>query len=72
AGWEVALGDAQGARFPSNGLWRRDFASGRVLVNPPGAPARTIPLDGTFRTLAGASVTSVRLGPAEGAVLRAP
>jgi len=71
-GWEVSLGAAPGARFAWNGLWRRDFAAGLVLVNPPGAPARTVTLDAAYRDLGGTVVTSVHLGPAQGAVLRLP
>jgi hypothetical protein len=52
-------------------LWRRDFQNGIVLVNPSLA-ALTVPLERTFRTIAGtlspgintgASVTQVTIGP---------
>ena len=34
-GWETNLGDATGPRYAWQGLLRRDFSGGTVLVNPP-------------------------------------
>ncbi len=70
AGWEVDLGSALGERYRWNGVWRRDFAAGLVLVNPPGAPAQTLVPGGQYRDLTGVTRTAVVLGPAQGAVLR--
>ena len=53
-GYDVRLGAPRGGRWPWNGVWRRDFANGIVLVNEPGAAERTlsvgpgyVDLDGT-------------------------
>jgi hypothetical protein len=68
-GYDVSLGSPSAARYASQGVTRRDFEHGVVLVNQPGAAARTVTFDGTYVDLHGASVTSVTLGPAQGAVL---
>ena len=70
AGWETALGTPLAGRYSWNGLWRRDFSDGLVLVNPPGGSTRHVSLGASFRDLTGAARTSVVLGRAEGAVLR--
>jgi hypothetical protein len=82
-GYDIALGSASGPRYAWQGVLRRDFELGLVLLNSPDAPVRTLELDGSYLDLAGkvrASVTlgdplgpvrtSITLGPAEGAVLR--
>jgi hypothetical protein len=70
AGYDVNLGSALGARYKTpEGVWRRDFAGGTVLVNEPGAPTRTVTVPAGLRDLDGATRTSVTLGPASGAVL---
>ncbi|MBW2528645.1 MAG: hypothetical protein JRI23_31010 [Deltaproteobacteria bacterium] len=71
SGHDVNLGAALGPRQTWNGLRRRDFAGGMVLVNEPGAPESTADLPGPHLNLAGETVTSVTLGPKSGAVLRA-
>ncbi|MBB6627239.1 hypothetical protein H5V45_07880 [Nocardioides sp. KIGAM211] len=48
---------------------RRDYTGGAVLVNPT-RDARTVDLDGTFTTLRGKRVSSVRLAPTSGVILR--
>jgi hypothetical protein len=65
------LGAARGARTDRDGVLRRDFARGLVLVNPPGGDTQTLPLGATYLNTAGKPVTSVRLAPGSGAVLRA-
>ena len=74
AGYDVDLGAAQGRRYEWNGLLRRDFERGYVLVNQPDAPARTLRLASGSRGPDGARRDSVRLGGAQGAVIlgRAP
>jgi hypothetical protein len=67
--YDLDLGDAKGGRYLWNGVWRRDFTRGFVLVNEPGASTKTLSLGGTFKNTAGKSVTSVSLGAARGAVL---
>jgi hypothetical protein len=69
-GYDVDLGAAAGSRRTVDGVFRRDFARGVVLVNQPGASQVTVSLEGTHVDLAGAMRTSVTLGPASGAVLR--
>ena len=68
-GWDSDLGASLGARYEWDGVLRRDFQRGVVLVNEPGAPTRTLDLEGSYRTLGGDEVTSATLGPAQGAVL---
>jgi hypothetical protein len=61
-----------------NGVYRRDFQNGIVLVNPKGNGAQTIALGGTFKKISGTqdsnvnngqSVTSVTLKDRDGIVL---
>lgn len=67
------LGPARGAReADADGVLRRAFARGLVVVNPPHGPTRTVDLGGTYLTTAGRSVTRLVLRPATGAVLRTP
>jgi hypothetical protein len=70
AGYDASLGDATGARYQWNGVWRRDFTGGVVLLNEPGASTKTLALGGSFRNTAGATVTSVTLGAGAGAILQ--
>jgi hypothetical protein len=72
AGFTADLGDALGPRYRWNGLWRRDFTRGVVLVNDPGAGAVTVSLDNSYRDLGGATVGSITLGSRSAAVLVAP
>jgi hypothetical protein len=69
-GYDLDLGAAVGPRRRKDGVFRREFERGLVLVNQPGAAQVTVVLDAPYKDLAGASRTSVTLGPAEGAVLR--
>ncbi|MDQ2799876.1 MAG: putative glycoside hydrolase family 15 protein [Armatimonadota bacterium] len=72
-GYETNLGAARSVRTRSrNGLFQRDFAHGLVLLNEPGASPAHVLLPGPYRTLSGETVTSVTLGPKEGAVLTRP
>jgi hypothetical protein len=52
-----------------DGVWRRDFERGAVLVNPTGSP-RSVELEPGLRRLDGAAVTRLRLGAKDGIVLR--
>lgn len=69
-GYDVDLGSALGARYAWNGVTRRDFTGGIVLMNDPGATTKTLTPGGTFQTVTGASVTSVTLAARQAAVLR--
>lgn len=58
-------------RVLGNGIYRRDFAGGVVVVNPPAASAaQTDSLGATFVDLDGVSRTSVTLAPGQARVLR--
>jgi Hypothetical glycosyl hydrolase family 15 len=69
SGYETQLGAPQGNRYSWNGLLRRDFEGGTVLVNPPGAHTITVTLPHSYKNTSGTVVSSVTLGPASGAVL---
>ncbi|HET6547256.1 MAG TPA: putative glycoside hydrolase, partial [Solirubrobacter sp.] len=68
-GYGARLGAPAGSRYGWSGVWRRDFADGMVLVNPPGAAARTLRVGAGYRELAGAARATVTLPPGSGAVL---
>jgi Hypothetical glycosyl hydrolase family 15 len=70
SGYDTDLGDATSGRYLWNGVWRRDFTGGFVLLNEPGASTKTLNLGGTFTTTSGQQVSSVTLGAAKGALLR--
>ena len=56
AGFDVDPGAPLAARYDWEGLLRRDFERAVVLVNEPGAPARTVTLQGSFTRLDGRPV----------------
>ena len=73
---EVDLGEpvwttGRYGRYQWNGLFRRDFAAGMVLVNQPGEPAVTVDLDGTYARLDGTLVSRVTVEAGDGVVLQA-
>lgn len=68
-GYDVQLGSAMGGRYLWNGVLRRDFEHGVVLVNQPDAPQKTLLLERTYTSLAGGQLTSLALNSASGAVL---
>jgi hypothetical protein len=69
AGWDTDLGAPLGERYPWNGVFRRDFELGSVLVNQPDRPTATLTLGGGWRRLDGSEVTTVELPARDGAVL---
>lgn len=69
SGYDTYMGPPTGQRTTWNGLLRRDFQGGIVLVNEPGAPARTVTLPGSFRRVDGTPVSTVTLNAREAAVL---
>ena len=69
--YDSDLGDATSGRYLWNGVWRRDFTHGIVLLNEPGGTTKTLSLGGTFTTTSGQPVSSVTLGASRGAVLKA-
>jgi Hypothetical glycosyl hydrolase family 15/Bacterial Ig domain len=70
SGFDTNLGDAKGGRYLWNGVWRRDFTNGIVLLNEPGATTKTLSLGATYTTVSGAAVSSVTLAASRGAVLK--
>lgn len=68
-GWKLDLGPPQNDRYRWQGLWRRDFDGGIVLVNPTGEATVEADLDGDYTDLSGTDVDSVRLDGGRAAVL---
>jgi putative glycosyl hydrolase-like family 15 (GHL15) protein len=68
-GYDVRLGAPRTYRYRNQGVWRRDFADGTVLVNEPGAPTARVTVPRGLRVLNGAARRVVTLGPASGVVL---
>jgi Hypothetical glycosyl hydrolase family 15 len=66
--WHVALGQPLGAYANVGGVYLRDFAAGKVLVNPTAASV-FIPLGGAYVDLDGNLVTSITLAPHTGQIL---
>lgn len=71
-GYEMNLGQAAGGRHLWNGLWRRDFARGFVLVNPPGGATTTVGLGGTYTDAYGQSHSVVTLAEQQSMVFVLP
>jgi hypothetical protein len=69
-GYGASLGRALGRRYEWEGMLRRDFEGGVVLVNEPDSPTRVANLGFPASRLDGTQTTQLRLGGAEGAVLR--
>jgi len=69
-GYTLDLGPATGPRHYWSGLLRRDFRCGIALLNPPDSPVRAATPGGDYVTLDGERVRTLRLGPANAAVLR--
>ena len=71
-GFEEDLGAALGPRYSWQNLWRRDFAGGMSLMNPPEAGNLTVSLPAVLIRVDGSVVNSISLSAGMGAVLRAP
>ena len=69
-GYRIDLGRALGPRYVQNGIFRRDFSCGTVLVNQPQQPPRTIDLGEYMTALDGRILRSVSLPAASGSVMR--
>ena len=70
AGYDTDLGEALGARYDlANGVIRRDFTRGTVLMNVPDTSTQTVSLGSGYRDLDGVERSSVTLAPGTGAVL---
>jgi len=72
SGYDVVLGAPLGGRYMWNGVIRRDFTGGLVLLNAFQGPTVTLALPGTYTTTRGAEITSITLAGGTGAVLSAP
>lgn len=68
-GYDVDLGDADGPLFKTGGVFRRDFECGRVLLNQPDMPTRTIDTGDGFAGLDGSAASSVVLAASTATVL---
>src|SRR4051794_1245557 len=62
-GYDVQLGAPLAGRYDWNGVIRRDFAGGFVLLNVPGSPAQTLTLPSGAIDLDGVAQSSVTLAP---------
>lgn len=69
SGYDVHLGSPQGGRYSWNGLLRRDFSGGMVLLNLPGGPWINVNLPGAYQRIDGNTVNSIGLGGSQGVVL---
>ena len=69
SGWNTYLGAPLGPRTYTNGVFRRSFTGGLVLLGEPGLATQTIALPAAYTTLDGQSVTSVSLAGHQGIVL---
>ncbi len=69
-GWDVTIGAPLGERSRgSDGVYRRSFQKGLVLLNPPKTATKTVALPRAMRRIDGTTVTKVTLAPGRGAVL---
>jgi hypothetical protein len=69
-GFDVNLGSSTGGRWNWNGLQRRDFTNGMVLLNYPGNPAISVDLGGTYYRLDGSAVSWISLQPKQAVILK--
>jgi hypothetical protein len=68
-GFETDLGAATGAYSEENGVWRRDFERGIVVLNEPDRETRVVDLGGEYLTTDGRTIAEVSLEPREAIVL---
>jgi hypothetical protein len=69
SGFDTDLGHALGPRYPDDGLIRRDFTDGIVLLNEPGRSTVRVVLSEPMWMHGGIMVTEVELGEREAVVL---
>jgi hypothetical protein len=69
-GYSLNLGAPAGSRSSWSGVWRRDFAQGLVLVNPPGNATRPVIVGSGYVDLDGVVQTQLTLAPGTAIVLR--
>jgi hypothetical protein len=68
-GYDVDLGKPLGPRAYSNGIYRRNFSHGLVMLAEPRLQSQNILLPGAFMTLDGRIVRSVTLSDRQGIIL---
>jgi hypothetical protein len=70
-GYQIDFGDALGERYEIDGLFRRDYRCGSVVLNQPDQPTRGLELGESFLVAGGGGerVSSVTLGESTAAVL---
>jgi hypothetical protein len=69
SGYDTSLGTPLAARYTWNGVLRRDYTGGMVLLNAFQGATATLTLPGTYTTTSGSKVSSVTLSGGEAAVL---
>jgi hypothetical protein len=70
-GFDVRLGAPLGPRTYANGIFRRDFSDGTVLLAEPGLAETAVPLSPFLVNLDGSPATSIALSGGQGIVLLA-
>lgn len=70
--YDTELGAARGERYLWNGVLRRDFAYGYVLVNGPGGPTRTLPNPPAATNAENVPQPRTTLPPTSGAIVLTP
>jgi hypothetical protein len=68
-GYDLNIGEAESGRYAADGVLRRDFQCGTVILNQPGGAPRSITLASPHRTIGGTQVNSVSLAAASAAIL---
>ncbi|MBJ7472150.1 MAG: hypothetical protein JHD16_12665 [Solirubrobacteraceae bacterium] len=69
-GWDIQIGGPLGERTRgTDGVFRRSFTKGLVLLNPPRGAAKTVTLPRAMKRIDGTTVTKVTLQSGRGAVL---
>ena len=68
-GYDVQLGAPRGGRYEWNGMLRRDFERGYVLVNQPDSPSRSVRLPAGSHGPAGDPRGAVSLGAGQGKIV---
>ncbi|MDP9055495.1 MAG: putative glycoside hydrolase family 15 protein [Acidobacteriota bacterium] len=69
SGFNVDLGSPLGPRTYANGVYRRNFSQGMVLLGEPGSATQTVTLPASFKTLDGTAVNSVTVSAYQGVIL---
>lgn len=69
ANYDVDLGSPQGARYVWNGLLRRDFDKGTVLVNPPNQATVNAPVGSGYTDISGKPVSTASVQGKQGLIL---